>query len=224
MIVRAVKGMANKKRDGSVRVVVAAASAVRRAGLEAIVRVSPEMKLVGSAYGVETITQQTVELAADVVLADLERSDSRLLAATEQVMSPIPAVALVDHPDLAWSTRALRGSVKAILPRDATEEEISSAIQLAYSGLVVLDPETIENLISRAGVEGSGDLLDELTPREIEVLRMLAEGLGNKQIALQLGISEHTVKFHISSILDKLGASSRTEAVTTGIRAGLIVL
>ena len=65
---------------------------------------------------------------------------------------------------------------------------------------------------------------DELPAREIEILRMLAQGLGNKQIAAQLGISEHTVKFHISSILGKLGAASRTEAVTSGIRMGLILI
>jgi two-component system, NarL family, response regulator YdfI len=216
--------MANKKRDGQVRVLVSAASAVRRAGLEAIVRASTQMKLSGSAYGVETITQQAVELSADVILVDLERSDARLLAATERVMPPIPVVALVDQPDLTWSTRALSGNVKAILPRDATEEEISSAIHFAYSGLVVLDQETTESLVHRAGVGNVNDAVEELTPREIEVLRLLADGVGNKQLALQLGISEHTVKFHISSILDKLGASSRTEAVTTGLRAGLIVL
>jgi DNA-binding NarL/FixJ family response regulator len=66
--------------------------------------------------------------------------------------------------------------------------------------------------------------LDDLTPREIEVLRMLAEGLGNREMASRLGISDHTVKFHISSILDKLGASTRTEAVTMGIRMGIILL
>jgi len=66
--------------------------------------------------------------------------------------------------------------------------------------------------------------VEELTPREVEVLRLLADGLGNKEVALRLGISDHTVKFHISSILAKLGAGSRTEAVTLGIRRGLILL
>ena len=68
------------------------------------------------------------------------------------------------------------------------------------------------------------ETLEELTPREIEVLRMMAEGFANKEIALRLSISDHTVKFHISSILGKLGVSSRTEAVTQGIRMGLILL
>ena len=68
------------------------------------------------------------------------------------------------------------------------------------------------------------EAVEELTPREVEVLRMMAEGLGNKEIAARLGISDHTVKFHISSILAKIGASTRTEAVTLGIRMGLILL
>ena len=85
----------------------------------------------------------------------------------------------------------------------------------------------IQDLARHVHVEhpdSAPEAFDELTAREIEILRMLADGLGNKQIASQLGISEHTVKFHISSILDKLGASSRTEAVTSGIRMGLILL
>ena len=75
---------------------------------------------------------------------------------------------------------------------------------------------------SMSTMEVEDEVSEEITSRETEVLRMLAEGLVNKEIAARLGISEHTVKFHISSILDKLGASTRTEAVTLGIRRGLI--
>jgi DNA-binding NarL/FixJ family response regulator len=90
----------------------------------------------------------------------------------------------------------------------------------------LLDPEVTQNLASRipASARQIAPALDDLTPRELEVLRMLAEGLGNREMASRLGISDHTVKFHISSILDKLGASSRTEAVTMGIRMGIILL
>jgi NarL family two-component system response regulator YdfI len=91
----------------------------------------------------------------------------------------------------------------------------------------LFDQETVEQLTARFGSAPMPEplqLVEELTVREIEILRKLAEGLGNKQIASSLAISEHTVKFHISSILDKLGASSRTEAVTIGIRMGLVLL
>jgi DNA-binding NarL/FixJ family response regulator len=105
-------------------------------------------------------------------------------------------------------------------------DEILAAIQAAYSGLVLLDPEVAQNLTSRIPTPAAHPAagLDDLTPREIEVLRMLAEGLGNREMAFRLGISDHTVKFHVSSILDKLGAATRTEAVTMGIRMGIILL
>ena len=101
------------------------------------------------------------------------------------------------------------------------------AIHSARDGLVLLDPEVAHELgrVSRPpNDESLIETVEELTPREVEVLRLLADGLGNKEVALRLGISDHTVKFHISSILAKLGAGSRTEAVTLGIRRGLILL
>ena len=121
----------------------------------------------------------------------------------------------------------LRRGVKGILPRNASSAEIVWAIQAANSGLFLFDEETIQQLASRFGSQPlpeRSELIEELTERELEILRKLAEGLGNRQIASSLAISEHTVKFHISSILDKLGASSRTEAVTIGIRMGLVLL
>ena len=133
---------------------------------------------------------------------------------------------LIDDPDSLWTAQALRSGVKAILSRDAGIEEILPAILAAFAGLVLLDPEVAQNLVQ--GVRGPATPMEppheDLTPREIEVLAMLAEGLGNKQIADRLGVSDHTIKFHISSILDKLGASTRTEAVTLGLRMGLILL
>ena len=150
-----------------------------------------------------------------------------LLSAASTLGPHAAVVALVDEPDTNWVARALRVGVRAILPRDSSVEEIHSAVYAAHRGLVLLDPGVTSELASRVPSDNSGipsEALDELTPREIEVLRMLAEGLGNKEIAARLAISEHTVKFHISSILDKLGASSRTEAVTLGIRRGLILL
>jgi two-component system, NarL family, response regulator YdfI len=164
---------------------------------------------------------------ADVVLADVAELGPELVSGASTLGPHAAVVALVDEPDASWVARALRAGVRAILPRDSNEEEIHSAIYAAHRGLVLLDPGVTAELASRVPADNSGipsDALDELTPREIEVLRMLAEGLGNKEIAVRLAISDHTVKFHISSILDKLGASSRTEAVTLGIRRGLILL
>ena len=101
-----------------------------------------------------------------------------------------------------------------------------AAIHAAYTGLVLLDPAVAQQIVERIGSPASQipPSYESLTPRENEVLAMLAEGLANREIADRLGVSDHTIKFHISSILDKLGASTRTEAVTLGLRMGLIVL
>jgi DNA-binding NarL/FixJ family response regulator len=158
--------------------------------------------------------------------------------------APSPAaVLLVPDADDAghWAPAALRAGVRAVLPRTASAAEIALAVESAAAGLVVLHPEVAAALLASGVHAEAADqpapspraaLPDEpaggggppLTPREIEVLGMLAEGLGNKQIAPRLGITEHTVKYHVASIFAKLGASSRTEAVMVGARRGLVML
>src|SRR6185295_15755055 len=118
-----------------------------------------------------------------------------------------------------WISRLLRSGVHAILSRTSDPDDVLSAIYASYDGLVLLSTATAESLAAVYGdqpLEVEAELSEEITSRETDVLRMLAQGLVNKDIAARLGISEHTVKFHISSILDKLGASTRTEAVTVG--------
>jgi len=222
--------MSDKNGGGAIRVLVASASAVRRAGLETIIKTTPPLKLVSSAHGISALSTQAREFQPDIILADLERPDRNFIALVSSIWQAHAArnfVILIDAPDSGWTSRALRAGVKAILPRDALSEEIFSAIQAVHAGFVILDPEVTQELarhVHLASADRVPAALDELTTREIEVLRMMADGLGNKQIASRLGISDHTIKFHISSILDKLGASSRTEAVTLGIRMGLILL
>jgi two-component system, NarL family, response regulator YdfI len=219
--------MTKKNGSGEVRVLAAAASAVKRAGLEAIVRSAPRLKLVGTTYP-SGLWAQARAFQPDVIVADLDRPDSQSMATISAVAASGPAVVtLVDAPSPSWTAHALRAGVRAILPRDAPAEEIFAAIRSAHAGLVLMDAAVTQDLARHLHVErpkSAPEAFDELTTREIEVLRMLADGLGNKQIAAGLGISDHTVKFHISSILDKLGASSRTEAVTLGIRLGLILI
>ena len=207
---------------GQIGVVVASASAVRRAGLEAMVKSAPLLELRGSIQGTQTAAVRALELRADVVLADLEKPSSLPI----QGPLAVTAVVLVDSPEPGWIAQALRSGVKAILPRDAGAEDMIPAVRAAYAGFVFLDPAYARDLAQqvRAPLPPSGPANEHLTPRELEVLGMLAEGLGNREIAGRLGVSDHTVKFHISSILDKLGAATRTEAVTLGLRLGLILL
>jgi NarL family two-component system response regulator YdfI len=121
---------------------------------------------------------------------------------------------------------ALGAGVRGLLPRGAPVAEIVAAIEAAAAGLTVVHPDLLALLFSPESKEipQPAEFEQALTPRETEILNMMAEGLGNKQIAWSLKISEHTVKFHISSIFAKLHVSSRTEAVTSGIRQGLIVI
>jgi len=216
------------KRNGGrvIRVLLAAASAVRRAGLEALVQQAPLLQLAGSLHSVLAVAQYAAQLQPDVVLLDLENQGRTPDSAGLPALPQIPVVVLIDDPSADWTAHALRSGVKAILPRDSGMDEILAAIQAAHAGLVFLDPEGTQSLASRVPSPSAqpASALDDLTPRETEVLRMLAEGLGNREMAARLGISDHTVKFHISSILDKLGAATRTEAVTMGIRMGIILL
>lgn len=114
------------------------------------------------------------------------------------------------------------GLVRAVLPMNAPAAEIVAAIVAAAADLTVLTQAQVRLWFRGRESMQSGTLIEPLTPREMQVLRMLADGLGNKEIAGKLGISDHTAKFHVTQILGKLGAASRTEAVAIGIRRGLV--
>jgi DNA-binding NarL/FixJ family response regulator len=176
-----------------IRVWIETASNVTRAGLESLLESSGEIQMVDSPSH------------ADVVLLD-ELPDRPPAA---------PALLLTDEPP---TSRMLRLGVHAILPREAAAEQIVAALYAAAAGLIAVPAESSSLIMPVA----SDPLVENLTPREMETLEMLAEGLSNKQIAARLGISEHTAKFHVNSILGKLDAATRTEAVMRGIRTGLL--
>lgn len=119
---------------------------------------------------------------------------------------------------------AFTGPIRAWLSDDALPTEISAAIFAAAQDLIILTPGQVRGWLkdSDAMADGPAAYIEALTPRELQVLRMMADGLGNKQIATQLAISDHTAKFHVAQILAKLGAGSRTEAVAMAMRRGLV--
>ena len=222
--------MVAKDGDTKAHVMIVSPSAVRRAGLEALVRENPSAALAGSVSTFAILLQQVQRLHPDVVLLDMETLDGfpmQSIHAARNGKGEPAFIALVESPTKDWTIVALRSGFKAVLPRDATADEIASAFRAVVLGLVVLHPRAVRSLAEHlvaSPMDPLSDLVEELTPREVEVLRLLADGSGNKEIASHLGISEHTVKFHISSILGKLGVATRTEAVTMGIRRGLIPL
>jgi DNA-binding NarL/FixJ family response regulator len=135
-----------------------------------------------------------------------------------------PAViVLTSDPQVVWTPPARRAGVRAVLPSDATAREVSVAIAAATAGLILLHPDALRRS-ARARSAARDARESALTQRENEILEMMAEGMSNRAIAVRLGISSYTVKFHVASILAKLGAASRTEAVTLGVRNGLISL
>jgi len=213
------------------RVLVAATDSIVRAGLESILRTSSDMSVVGVASDPDTLATLITAQSPDVVLMELGLQDEEPVSEKLVALSTITEVAIVLLGDTFqgdWITEALRLGVRAVLPRRATAEEILQAVVAVAAGLVVLHPDAIDLLLpvlsSVTQPVDEANPVQALTPREIEVLGMLAEGLGNKAIARRLSISEHTVKFHVSSIFTKLNARSRTEAVTLGARQGLIML
>jgi two-component system, NarL family, response regulator YdfI len=157
-----------------------------------------------------------------------------LATITEGTEAAGPAVvALIPGWQQKSVASLLRSGVSAVLPTTATAEEILAAVEAALAGLVVLPRDALDIFEEPAPTQEANHdsaaldrepLTETLTPRERQILDQMAEGLGNKEIAWRLQISEHTVKFHVSSILAKLDASSRTEAVTQGLRRGLLMM
>lgn len=200
-----------------IRVLVAAPSAVVRAGLEALLKTATNLEVTGS-------TADWARLATedhDVVLVDWDRPGDDFPPELLDIAPTSAVVLLADDPQRAWTADALRAGIRGLLPRDANLNQMIAAIEAAAAGLVVLQPDDLEGLLVNPR---PARMVESLSPREIEVLALLAEGASNKAIAFRLGISEHTVKFHVTSVMAKLNAGSRTEAVTLGIRQGLILL
>lgn len=142
-------------------------------------------------------------------------------ATPEIVSSELPVLALVSDAELAkeiWAT-----GLRVILRRETEAEQLQAALHAALQGLAILDPLFVAQ-VAFVLAEGDAEMQNGLTPRELEVLKLLVEGKTNKAIAQELGVSSHTVKFHVNSLMGKLNAQSRTEAVVRATRLGLIAL
>ena len=191
-----------------ISVFIVAASPALRAGLRAM------------------LEHAGIEVAGDSVdLPQASGADVLLLAADavpDDVPESLPLVLLAADARQAAALQALSLPGWALLPPDAAAGQLAAAIQAAAQGLVVLPAESAGIVVPP--VEVSDPLQEPLTPRELEVLQLVSHGLSNKLIARALAISEHTVKFHVSSTYAKLGAASRTEAVSLAARKGLISL
>jgi NarL family two-component system response regulator YdfI len=220
--------------------VLIAASSARREQLACTIAAAAPVKLTVLQSGI-FLEHNNARIAAsgadvvlaDIVLADFDASESAAAALRwtrliEDLPEDVGVVLLADNPSPRWVRSAIRAGANAVLARDATKEELHLALLAAESNMVLLHRGAALGIFpSVIAIQRARDLdgpVEQLTEREREILGLVSDGLGNREIARKLKISDHTVKFHVSSILGKLGAASRAEAVSQGIRRGLIAL
>jgi DNA-binding NarL/FixJ family response regulator len=210
-----------------IRVLIVAAAARARRALESLLH-TQGFEVLGAFAALEAAADEFGEKGLDAIVVDagdLPVEDLLGLLQETGMARETPIILLLPEASSSAISRALGLGVRGILPPSPEPRQLAAAIEAVVRELVVLGSESGAPMRPAAGRPTSVDELTEpLTPREKEVLRLLASGLGNKEIAAKLKISEHTAKFHVASILGKLGAASRAEAVSIGMRNGLILL
>lgn len=212
----------------SIKIVVADDHPVVRDGLIAILSTQVDFELVGQAgSGPETI-ELVKTMQPDVLLLDLEMPELDGVAVLKQLREanlPVRSIVFTAFDTDERILEAVKAGAQGYLLKGAPREELFRAVRVVHGGDSLLQPVVASKLLQRVRQsEPLAEGQEPLTPREMEVLGLLARGLQNKEIAVELSISERTVKFHVSAIMGKLGATNRTEAVTLAAQAGLIDL
>ncbi len=204
------------------RILITDDHGVVRQGLRMFLSLEPDLEVVGEASNGREALALTRELKPDVVLMDLLMPVMDGIQATEAIRSELPEVEVIALTSVLEDTSvsgAVRAGAIGYLLKDTDAEELKRAIQAAAEGRVHLAPEAAARLMREVRAPESPE---DLTDRETEVLKLMARGQANKQIASSLFVSEKTVKAHVSSILMKLGVQSRTQAALHAVRTGLV--
>jgi DNA-binding NarL/FixJ family response regulator len=205
-----------------IRVLVVARSAAIRARLEAALARRADLLVTGAA---RWPTDNASEGEPDVVLLVEETGTiSGFDSAPGARHASARLIVLGPEPVEDWASMALRQGARGTLPSDSSAAELGAAIEAVVAGLTVMPPAVADSGRPRTRRRVAAGPVGPLTPREIEILGLLAAGLGNKAIAARLYISGHTVKTHVVSLFEKLGVSTRAEAVAAGVRQGLLML
>ena len=206
----------------SIRILLVDDHAVVRQGLNMFLGLDPDLEVVGEAENGEEAIRLTRALNPDVVLMDLLMPVMDGITATATIRRDFPeteVIALTSVLEDEAVMNAMRAGAIGYLLKDTQAEELRRAIKAAAAGQVQLSPQAAARLMREVRAPDSPE---KLTERETDVLRLLALGRANKEIALELNIGEKTVKTHVSSILRKLGVPSRTQAALHAVRIGLV--
>jgi DNA-binding NarL/FixJ family response regulator len=201
-------------------VLVVAADPLARTGLATLLADQPACTVSGQVSGETDLATALEVYRPDVVAWDLGWDPASALERLADLEEAGPPVVVL-LPDETHAAGAWAAGARGLLPREVTAARLVATLTAVLHGLTVLDP-ALNDALQPSTELAPAPLVEELTPRELEVLQLLAEGLSNKAIAYQLDISEHTVKFHVNAIMNKLGAQSRTEAAVRATRLGLI--
>jgi len=210
-----------------IRILVADDHPVVRDGLVAVLGTQADFEVVSEAGNGREVVEQTIALKPDVVLLDLEMPELdgvETLKALRQASTEVKAIVFTAFDTDERILSAVQAGAQGYLLKGAPREELFKAIRVVHAGGSLLQPFVASKLLRQVSEAEAKPKVDALTPRELEVLGLLAQGLQNKEIAVELVISERTVKFHVSSIMSKLGAGNRTEALSIAAQRGLVQL
>jgi NarL family two-component system response regulator LiaR len=210
--------------DPTIRVFLADDHPVVREGLRTFLEARPGFEVVGEAGDTESTVRGAVESRPDVVLLDLVMPGLGGVAAIREIRERAPDVRILVLTSFASDDQvipAVQAGADAYVLKDVEPSALESAIRLVHRGEAMLDPQVTQRVMQEVAHPKPTDDLSLLTPREREVLQLLARGFSNRQLADELVVSEKTVKTHVSSILAKLGVRDRTQAALLAARAGL---